>query len=262
MYPKDVPQPFLSFKDYCTWFPNTTLTDFQKNEEDASFFIADTKKDLKVNKTGEIITWFSKSKSNENLNGKILSKKFVSMAKGFALTFDKTYYTILNSAFIIFPGYGYLCITFCTNEEKKQVLLTNYTTNSTITTTFNEIVVSRSTVSLIGFDKDKKQKEVNLEHDCTKYTTLFIEWIIVDDSATGYLWINNKRKKQFSFTQDYVSNDSIDVGMREDHSFPFKGNIGALEIYHKIDRNEKINGIPDAVRDLIINNQMSLSLDE
>ena len=138
------------------------MTNFQHNEEDASFFITDTTKDVQMSKTGEIMTWFSRSKNRKNLEGKLPSKEiFVSLPIGFALAFNKTYYVLNDSPFIQYPGYGYLCITFCTTEDKRQVLVTNHLNNPTIPM-FNEIVVSKNMVTLIGFDDDKKQKEVSV----------------------------------------------------------------------------------------------------
>ena len=124
---------------------------------------------------------------------------------------------------------------------------------------FNEIVVSKNMVSIIGFDAEQKQKEVSVQHDCSKYTTLFIEWYITEDrSVTGCFWINKKRQKEFIFKDDDDSNTSIDIGMRgDDHSFPFKGAVSALEVYHK--EEETVHSIPAAVRNLIINNQIGLS---
>ena len=257
LYPRDAVQPFLSFDEYCNWFPNSTLTNFQQNEEDGSFFITDTKKDTKISKTGEVITWLSRSKSQKNLRSILPSKQFVSLPKGFALSFDKTYYEGDELSFMVDEGYGYLCITFCTKEDKRQVLLSNKLQRLPI---FNEIVVSKNMVSIIGFDANQKQKEVYVEHDCSQYTTLFVEWHITEDrNVTGCFWINKKRQKEFIFKDDDDANTSIDIGMRGDHSFPFKGNISALEIYNK---EEELHSIPAAVRNLIISNQIGLSLEE
>ena len=116
-------------------------------------------------------------------------------------------------------------------------------------------------VSIIGFDAKRKQKEVIAEHDCSQYTTLFVEWHITEDrKVTGCFWINEKRQKEFSFQDDDRANASIDIGMRgDDHSFPFKGNVSALEVYNK---EEELHSIPAAVRNLIIRNQIGLSLEE
>ena len=106
--------------------------------------------------------------------------------------------------------------------------------------------------------KKGKQKEMSVQHDCSKYTTLFIEWYIEEDrNVTGRFWINKKKQKEFIFKDDDVANASIDIGMRgDDHSFPFKGNISALEVYSK---EETVHSIPAAVRNLIISNQLGLS---
>ena len=48
-----------SIDDMCKWLPKTMLKSYQENEEDGSFFITDRKKDVKISKTGEVITWFS-----------------------------------------------------------------------------------------------------------------------------------------------------------------------------------------------------------
>ena len=257
LYPKNAVQPFLSFCEFCHWFPNSTLTNFQQNEEDGSFFITDTTKDTKISKTGEVITWFSRSKSQKNLRSILPSKQFVKLPKGFALSFDKTYYEGDGLMFMMDEGYGYLCISFCTKEDKRQVLLSNKMQTFPV---FNEIVVSKNIVSIIGFDAEQKQKEVSVQHDCSKYTTLFIEWYITEDrDVTGCFWINKKRQKEFIFKDDDDSNTSIDIGMRgDDHSFPFKGAVSALEVYHK---EETVHSIPAAVRNLIISNQIGLSQD-
>ena len=256
LYPQNAPQPFLSFADYCRWFPVSTILNFQLNEEDASFFITDTKKDTQLGKSGEIIKWFSRTKNPKSLDAKLPSKKFISIKKGFALAFDKTHYIGDRLGLMVFPGYGYLCITFCTTTIRKQVLVTGYLQDVEV---FNEIVVSKSMVTLIGFDGDEKLKEVGVQHDCSKYTTLFIEWIRSEDSlnASGNIWIDNKKRDRFSFTVGYVESGTLDIGMREDNSFPFQGNICAFEMYHKED--DEMQSIPDAVRNLIITNQMSLT---
>ena len=244
-----------SIDDMCKWLPKTMLKSYQENEEDGSFFITDTKKDTKISKTGEVITWFSRSKSQKNLRSILPSKQFVSLPNGFALSFDKTYYECDKLSFMVDAGYGYLCITFCTKEDERQVLVSNRMRGFPV---FNEIVVSKNMVSIINKNAEQCQKDVSVHHDCSQYTTLFIEWHITEyDDLSGRFWINKKRQKEFILKLDDVSNPSINIGMRGDHSFPFKGNVSALEVYNN--KENTVHSIPAAIRNLIISNQIGLS---
>ena len=187
-----------SIEDMCKWLPNTMLKNIRELEERCCYLLRDLKKDIQKNKSGEITTWISRSHNKINLKGKVPSKVIVKLPneKGYALSFHNTYYTAEEISFMGGSGYGFLCITFRTQQDEEQILVTNFEPGDT-DNPFNEIAVSKSTIFINGY-KGKKEVKVSVKHDCRKWTTLFIDWMTkysdVGGTLTGSYMINGDKK--------------------------------------------------------------------
>ena len=82
-------------------------------------------------------------------------------------------------------GYGFLCITFCTQQDEEQILVTNFYPDNP-DHPFNEISASKSTIFINGF-KGGKQAKVSIKHNCRKWTSLFVDWMVNYSSSGGTL---------------------------------------------------------------------------
>ena len=247
-----------SIDDMCKWLPKTMLKSYQENEESGCYFITDLKKDILKNRNGEIIEWVSRSDTKINLKGKVPTKDIVKLPndKGYALSFHKTHYRAGLKTFMTLKGYGFLCITFRTKIDKEQILLSNFDDDNP-DNPFNQILASKSSLFIVGFVDEKKIK-IPIMHDCSKWTTFFVDWVVEYTDGhgciTGTYMIDGNKKLvgTFKFTRSFVSGDFIDVGSEPNDVRSFTGDIRALEIYTPF--YGKI--IPQSLKELVIQNQL------
>ena len=239
--------------DMCKWLPKTMLKNIRELEERCCYLLSDLKKDVQKNKSGEIVEWISRSNNKINLKGKVPTKAIVELPneKGYALAFHKSHYYADLIPFMSAPVYGFLCITFRTQQDEDQSLVSNFDPDNP-DEPFNEISVSKSTIFIIGYESEEQVK-VSIKHNCQKWTTFFIDWIVKVRSITGSYVIDGDKKLAgtFSFTKNPMSSYFIDVGSRSDGTMPFTGDISALELYNP----DKGKIIPSSLKDLVIQNQ-------
>ena len=101
--------------DLCTGMPHTVVKNLQENEEDGCFFIADPKKDIKREGSGDIKQWISRSQKHFNLEAERASKSLTDLANGrYALVFKNSCY--INEDIFLFANqsgsHGFICVPF------------------------------------------------------------------------------------------------------------------------------------------------------
>ena len=126
--------------------------------------------------------------------------------EGYALEFHKTHYEVYGVPFMGDSGYGFLCITFRTKNDGDQSLVSNDPGNPSLPV--DDIMVSGNSIFIIGFDRKKKQVSIPIQHDCRKWTTLFVDWMVkftkAGVSLTGSYMIDGDKKLvgTFNFTKE------------------------------------------------------------
>ena len=199
-----------TMSDLCKWMPKTMLKNLHEVEEMGCYVITDEKKDIRRNKKKEIIEWISRGYKNLNLIGKVPSKNILKLPydKGYALKFNKNRY-FGNCLEFMITGCGFLCVTFQTESRIPQTLVSNYTPDNP-DFPFNEISVDASSIFIIGFDNDKHQVNIPVQHNCRKWTTLYVEWSVDEDcNLYGSYIVDNDRKVSniFNFKLGFVCGD-------------------------------------------------------
>ena len=246
-----------TMSDLCTWMPNMMLNQLRKEEEAGCYLLTDLSKDIKRNKSGEIVEWTSQSNKKLNLVAKQPSKKIIQLPdeQGYALDFHHSRYRAKDIIFMGLPGHGYICTTFRTHSVNEQALITNYNIDNP-TYPFNEISVSSTEIQIRG-EKAGKSIYLPIQHNCREWTTLFIEWITTPDKINGSYIINNDITSSGTFTFDrfWLCTTAIHVGGRADNTRFLSGVISAIEIYYSPEFNH-IEEIPQGLRNLVTKNQM------
>ena len=164
--------------------------------------------------------------------------------------FDKSLYT--HDRMFIFecaPGIsGYLCVTFKVIGDGDQALLTNYKSPDPFRQ-FNEIVVSKSGIQILGY-REKQPASIPIVHDCTVWSTLFIDYQ-VGESATMATWSVGGKTGDFTFDSPIMCESGVFIGGRDGGDRSFHGAIVSIEcMYHATAQK-----IPDTLKELIINGQ-------
>ena len=173
--------------------------------------------------------------------------------KGYALEFHKSHYRATDIPFMCATGYGFLCITFHTQKDEEQSLVSNANPDDP-DQSFTEIAVSSNALFIRGI-KDKQRVDIPIQHNCRQWTTLFVDWMVTETNITGNYIINNDKKLmgKFSLPIGLLCGNYIDIGCRGHIlSHPFYGAISTLEIH----TSHKGKVISPALRDLVINDQL------
>ena len=247
-------------KEFCAWMPNMVIKHLQEEDEYCCFFLTDPKKDIKRNDKNKIVEWFNRNKKQQNIVAEIpaaedLIKIF---SYGYALDFQKSrYWAPEMDLFVCTPGYGYFCITFRVDSSgtEPQALVTNYKPNDPFHQ-FHEIIVSTNEIRIYGW-KNKQLAFTTIHHNCTAWTTLFLEYHTTTrkQGLQGSFIINNDQSTQKSFTFDHplMCRSGIYIGARKNNTQFMDGAIHAIESYFRELGHEKL---PQPLKDLIIKNQM------
>jgi hypothetical protein len=245
--------------DLCTWMPHTVLKNLQENEELCCFFIADPNKDIK--REGSVIKqWITRSQNKLNLTAERASKSIVQVtSERHALVFQKNRY--ISDDLLFIPNhsgtYGFVCVTYRTSagdDAAAQVILSN----SEKTENFHEIYVTATEIGISGRESGKA-KCVIIKHPNRNWTTLFLEYTALEHVTKCNYIINNNPHLGGAFTFDSYEEMSTGfaVGSRYDNTRFLQGEIASIEMYHGKGNKQ----IPQAVKDLVIKNQLIESSD-
>ena len=254
LYPIDA-SPVLD--NLCSWLPNMMLENLRQKEEAGCFLIRDIQKDIKRGKDKQIVEWVSRADKKCNLKGKVPSRELIELPfqRGYALDFNKTYYT-LDTGLFMSSYYGFVCITFRTQHEEEQILLTNYDEDES-EVFVSDISVTRTRISILGSISTLNKQEVIIQHDCSRWTTLFIEWFFsTEGTVSGRYMINDDKEMigTFRFSSgESVLEAGFSIGGRGSGiSHPFIGGISAIEIH----TSDYTQDMARSIKELVIKDQM------
>ena len=207
--------------------------------------------------------WISK-KSRNKINLKAAKRPSKSVKRveedRYALVFDKSRY--INDDNILFANhsgtYSCICITFRVSADHEQILVSNFEKKKH-EKIYQEISVT-STEIHIWMQKNMKEGHIIIPHATHKWTTLFVGLVATADRTHGSYIINGDAKLTGSFTIDTIDEDVLgfSVGSRYDDTRFLNGEIASIELYHERGKKE----IPQALKDLIIRNQLIESIEE
>ena len=166
-----------SIGDFCTWLSHSVVNILQTNDESGAFFIENLDKDI-VRPKGEgtdITQWVSRSRRGGNLVAKKASNAIEEVQSAFDLTtryamkFKTTHYHVAGTQFLGAGRgtCGFICITFRTDSEAEQVIM-SATTSSHPPTVETEIRINGATEIAIQVHG---VTEI-VQHACKKWTTL------------------------------------------------------------------------------------------
>ena len=241
-----------TIEDLCEWLPQTTLKNLQENEEVCCLFIEDPTKDIKRKGSG-IQQWINRSHSNPNLTAERASKDIIQVSEHrYALAFKKNRY--ISDDLLFIPNhsgtYGFICVTFQTSENHKQVILSNVEKENEY---FHEIYVTSTEIYICGRENEKPRSLI-IQHSNYNWTTLFLEYTAMKNVTKFNYIINNDPQSEGSFTFDtyHEMYSGVAVGSRYDDTRFLQGNIASIEIYHV--RGQK--SMPQCLKNIVIKNHL------
>ena len=251
-------------KDLCAWLPNTILKHLQEEDELSCFLLTDPAIDIKRNGEKKIIEWVNRNKKGHKITAEIPAAVDLIhiFGYGYALDFQRSrYWAPSLDLFVCTKGYGYFCITFRVDGGLGS-LVTNHNPVDPFHQ-YHEIIVSTTEIRIHGW-KNKQKTFITIQHNCTAWTTLFLEYHKIDGGLQGSFIINNNQstEKSFSFDDAVYCKTGLAIGARRDNTQFMDGAIHAIESDFLADNDEKL---PRPLRNLIIKNQMiypSIAADE
>ena len=148
--------------DMCRWIPGLVLEQFQEHET-CCFKLTDSSKDSQMGSGGTYGTWISRSASKKNAVAIHPSKQVFHISKKHnALLFDKSLYWVEDVMLSPYKtGYVYVCVTFQTDGEHEQTIISNYDQDNP-DSLFREISASSKDIRIRGVKI--KSSYVPIEH--------------------------------------------------------------------------------------------------
>ena len=250
-------------EDICRWMPSLALNEFRKSEA-CCLLLADPKKDLLIDKRENIVKWFSKSKSKHDAVALRASKHVRHISeKQNALIFNNSLYLVEDVILSLYEPHSYVCVcvTYQIDGESDQVIISNYDDGDP-DEPFRAISASSKEIRIWG--TKTRSSYIPIEHVVGKneWTTLLVEWSNINDNR-GMFILNGKENGVFTGQDvDPFMVASFTIGGRYgDSPQSLKGAIGSLEIYIGKETPKHDDGVPDALKKLIIQNQMVIAQD-
>ena len=244
-----------SMDDLATWLPQTIISNLQKNDESGSYFIKNPEKDLVRDDNKNITQWVTRSMQGDNL---IAVKKpaneleEIHMAPNdeerYAMIFKNAQYRCHRSQFIsgLIDSIGFACITFRTNSEDEQVLIS--TRGPSAGQSGVEIKISGATEITIQFHK---VKEIVQHSSLKEWTTLFIEYNS-DKKTAHFTYDVNGSIGSFTAPAEHGARLGFVLGSRWDGTKFLDGEIASVECYSN---RHTVAPLPDTLKSMVIKNQ-------
>ena len=214
--------------DMCRWIPDIVLEQYQEHET-CCFKITDVSKDLRTGAGGAYVTWVSRSTVKMNAVAIHPSKHLLHISnKQNALVFDKSLYEVYDIVFApLDPSYVYVCVTFQTDDEHDQTIVSNYDVANP-DAAFREISASNKEIRIWGAKTDSSYIPIEHKTKRNEWTTVFVKW----SDNEGSFHVNGKEIHGVFTCKDVgFQSNGITIGDRDGGSHSLKGAISSLEIY-------------------------------
>ena len=245
------------------YLPNTISSCLREYDQEASFVLTSINDvDIEAEKVSR---WKNKSKCTissgweEDLIAEKPSKiteisKFHKL--GYALNFPGLYHA--DGILLFSPNhkFGYFCITFRTNSDAVQTLLTT----ANIQYDNYQIEVTSQDITIIAYTQVVEKKSTRetecIQHDTKHWTTMYLEWEDhpVNMRAFTYLINNDQRGSFILHKPEPIILNGVFIGDRPPKwkikPQPFSGQLHAMECYYSN------HPIPEMIRNLVISKQM------
>ena len=245
--------------DICRWLPTSFVLEQFRETEAACFLITDVDKDVVDDPTRGIVLWKSRSSSKRNAVAVRPCKhvRHISDHRA-ALLFDNSLYNVVDLG-LTSPAersYVCLCITFQVNGSDDQWLVLDW--ERTTSGNFRGISASSKEIRVWGAaNGDKTYMPIEHETKRNRWTTILVAWSNIDGNLGRF--IVNDKEIQGVFTcksPGWLAPAILSIGARQDGQNPLSGAISALEIYSVVGSPKSEKGLPDALKNLIIHNQI------
>ena len=246
--------------DVCRWLPHIALNELRRKET-CCFTLTDPKKDLLVGQGGGYVKWLSKSKSKSKHDAIAVraSKHVLHISdKHNALVFDNSLYQVDDVILSLYNPHSYVCVcvTYQIDGESDQVIISNYDDYNP-DEPFRAISASSKEIRIWGTKTPSSYISIAHVVGKNEWTTLLVEWSNINDNR-GMFILNGKDNGVFT-GQDVepMEEGTFSIGGRYgDSPQSLKGAIGSLEIYTGKETRKHDDGVPEALKQLIIQNQM------
>ena len=237
--------------DFCTWMPKTLLNNLQRNDEICCFFIDDPTRDLQHDQK-DITKWLSRSAKSFHLIAEKPAQNTIELVnERYAIEFKNSRY--FNDELDFFAknsrSYGFFPITFRISGDDEQTLISNWDVGSSC---FSEVSATSMQIHIYGME-DGQMITVTIQHSCTNWTTLFIDYVTGGSQTECTAIINNDVAETFTFDSDEGNLSGFSVGSRYNDTRFLHGDIDSIEMYYSLNLQKRL---PDNVRYLIIENQI------
>ena len=160
--------------------------------------------------------------------------------------------------------YGFTCTTFRTSGDNTQTLISNYEYDEE--EDYCDISVTSTGIDItLNSIRTKVKKVFPIQHDCSKWTTFFLEYIPLKNKAEFRYLINNDHKLSGSFDfplANEVLETNYSIGCRFSEPFQyFQGDIASLDVYC-VSGIKDGQSLPTSLKELVIKNQLLIDYSE
>lgn len=253
--------------DMCRWLPARFILDQFRKTEKACFLVRDEKRDLKHDVTKGYIAWLSRADSGLDAIAIHPSQHILHVSEHRdALVFDNSLYSVNYCTLTPAEApdtYVSLCITFrVTGGDADQWLVSDW--EQPQNDNFRGVSASSKEIRVWGVaNGEKSYMPIEYTPKRNAWTTVFIEWSNIDGNLGRFVINDNEIHGVFTCkSPGWLEPVILSIGARRDGSHDLKGAISALEVYtHTAVGDKKEQGLPNALRTLIIKDQMMIGVE-
>ena len=276
-----------SIDDMCEWLPRTVLQQFRHDSEDCCFMIEKLgtgkgSHDVKTDDAGKsVLEWTSRSASAPDPDTRTKIQKRLVGARDWpkpliefvyergCMKMEKSMLYSIQSGIRLTNSYVALCLTFKiranSHIHEEQYVVSNWedpAKHGSIELVERGIAATSEGIRILGAE------EKWIAHDCTKWTTLFVEWGVKGlKSAEGqkvdgcYLFAGNRRGGGTFVSRPADAEpdlyEHVYIGGRSDNTRHMDGWLASVEWYScEEDRIQSSGRMPFKLRDLILHDQV------
>jgi len=251
--------------DVCRWLPNIALNELRRKET-CCFTLTDPKKDLLIDKKGGYVKWFSRNTTSKHDAIAVrASKQVLHISDNHnALVFDNSLYEVDDVVLSVYSLHSYVCVcvTYQIDGESDQVIISNYDDENP-DMPFRAISASSKEIRIWGTKTPSSYISIKHVVEKNEWTTLLVEWSNINDNR-GMFILNGKDNGVFTGQDLFPLEEASFMigGRRGDSPQSLKGAISSIDFYTGTETRKDDDGVPDALKKLIIQNQMVVPQDD